>query len=227
MQTISAAWLYPVILLAGTLQAWSPPINGVLRRSRTNPWPASPVSFLPVVAFLACLALCLPRPQPTADRLGKLPWWAPLGGLVGALAVVAGLLFVGKVGAGTFAGLSLTANILMSLAIDAFGWFGMEAHALNGWRVLGAALMVGGVALIATFERTCKKGSRAQRSNPLPGAGTGSPPRLRRFAETESPIVSRRDHRRGGDGPTGAPRWRWPRGPICGMTVDRTRGTRS
>ena len=38
-----------------------------------------------------------------------MPWWAPLGGLVGALAVVAGLLFVDKIGAGAFAGLTITA----------------------------------------------------------------------------------------------------------------------
>ena len=71
-----------------------------------------------------------------------MPWWAPLGGLVGAFAVIAGLMFVNKVGAGPFAGLTITANILMSLAIDHFGWFGMTVHPMGGWRVLGAALMV-------------------------------------------------------------------------------------
>jgi transporter family-2 protein len=39
----------------------------------------------------------------------------------------------------------------MSLAIDRFGWFGMDVHPLNSWRILGAALMVGGIALIAKF----------------------------------------------------------------------------
>ena len=38
-------------------------------------------------------------------------------------------LFVGKVGAGAFAGLTITANILMSLVIDKFRLFGMETHA--------------------------------------------------------------------------------------------------
>jgi transporter family-2 protein len=32
MQNLSAAWLYPVILAAGALQAWGPPMNGALRR---------------------------------------------------------------------------------------------------------------------------------------------------------------------------------------------------
>ena len=60
-------------------------------------------------------------------------------------------MFVNKVGAGPFAGLTITANILMSLAIDHFGWFGMTVRPMGGWRVLGAALMVGGIALVARF----------------------------------------------------------------------------
>jgi bacterial/archaeal transporter family-2 protein len=151
MQDLSAAWLYPIILIAGALQAWGPPMNGALRNSLTNPWLASLVSFLPIIALLACLVLCQPRPLPTLAGVNTMPWWAPLGGLVGAFAVIAGLLFVNKVGVGPFAGLTITANILMSLVIDKFGWFGMDIHPLNGWRMLGAALMMGGITLIAKF----------------------------------------------------------------------------
>jgi bacterial/archaeal transporter family-2 protein len=151
MQGIGAAWLYPLILVAGALQAWGPPMNNALRSALTNPWLASLVSFLPVVAFLACVFLCQPRPMPTAEGIAGMPWWAPLGGLIGAFAVVARLLFVNQVGAGAFAGLTITANILMSLIIDKYGWFGMEVHPLGGGRMLGAALMVGGIVLISRF----------------------------------------------------------------------------
>ncbi len=151
MQNISAAWLYPIILIAGVLQAWGPPMNGALRKALDNPWLASTVSFLPVLAFLLVLFLCLPTPMPTAKGVSSMPWWAPLGGLLGAGAVVTGLLFVDKIGAGPFAGLTITANILMSLAVDHFGLFGIQQHSLNIWRALGGALMVGGIALVAIF----------------------------------------------------------------------------
>jgi transporter family-2 protein len=39
----------------------------------------------------------------------------------------------------------------MSLAIDHFGWFGIQQNSLNVWRILGGALLTGGIALIALF----------------------------------------------------------------------------
>lgn len=96
MESIGAAWLYPIIIVAGVLQAWGPPMNGMLRKTLINPWLASTVSFLPIIAFLSVITLCLPRPMPTIEGVSGMPWWAPLGGLVGSFAVVAGLLFVNK-----------------------------------------------------------------------------------------------------------------------------------
>jgi transporter family-2 protein len=151
MDNINGAWLYPIILIAGALQAWGPPMNGALRNAMTNPWLASIVSFIPVIALLAVLWLCQPRPMPTIEGISSMPWWAPLGGVVGAFAVIVGLLFVDKVGAGALAGLTITANILMSLVIDHFGLFGVHQHSLSPGRAIGAALMVGGITLISKF----------------------------------------------------------------------------
>ena len=80
-----------------------------------------------------------------------MPWWAPLGGAIGSFAVIAGPLFVNKVGAGAFAGLTITANILMSLAIDHYGWFGVNQHSMNTGRSIGALLMVAGIYTISKF----------------------------------------------------------------------------
>jgi len=116
-----------------------------------NPWLASLVSFLPVVALLICIFLCFPRPLPASTDISAMPWWAPLGGIAGLFAVVAGLLFVRQVGAGTLAGLTVTANLIASLIIDKYGWFGVEIHALSGWRMLGAIFLMIGVGLISHF----------------------------------------------------------------------------
>jgi transporter family-2 protein len=87
--------------------------------------------------------------MPSAKGIAGMPWWAPLGGLVGSFAVIMGLLFVGRVGAGQLGGLTITANILMSLTVDHFGWFGLRQRSLNIWRALGGALLACDIFLIA------------------------------------------------------------------------------
>jgi bacterial/archaeal transporter family-2 protein len=148
---MSSTWLYPLILIAGALQAWGPPMNGALKIALTNPWLASRVSFLPIVALLVVVFACVPRPLPTVEGVSAMPWWAPLGGLIGAVRRHRRVALRRRVGAGAFAGLIITANILMSLAIDHFGWFNLPPHPMNIWRALGAVLMVGGMALISRF----------------------------------------------------------------------------
>ena len=102
MERISPMMLYPLIIGCGVLQAWGPPMNGALRVGLTNPWLATLISFLPISFVFALAWFCIPQPFPTVEGVSQMPWWAPLGRIVGAFAVVAGLLFVDKVGAGAF-----------------------------------------------------------------------------------------------------------------------------
>ena len=97
---MSVAWIYPFMLAAGVMQAIGVPMNGQLYKSLINPWLASLVSFGLIVAVLLLLYAVMPRPLPTADGVRDMPWQAPLGGIVGAAAVFAGLLFVDRLGAG-------------------------------------------------------------------------------------------------------------------------------
>ena len=146
---MKTAWIYPFIILGGVLQTLGAAMNGQLYRSLSNQWLASSVSFFVIMAFFLCAFLVAPVPLPKLQDLAEMPWWAPLGGLVGALQVYAGLTLVQKVGAGPFVGLTVTAALLTSLAVDHFGLLHMPVHAINPARVIGALLLVGGVALIA------------------------------------------------------------------------------
>ena len=67
MQDLSAAWLYPIILVAGALQAWGPPMNGALRNALTNPWLASLV-FLPANRGVSCMSGFMPAASDAGFR---------------------------------------------------------------------------------------------------------------------------------------------------------------
>lgn len=169
---MSAALLYPFILLAGALQALGNSMNAQLRGQLVNPFLAASVSFLPIVFVFATLFLVMPTPLPGLDTLAGMPWYAPLGGLAGAVAVFGGLAFVDKVGAGPFNGLTLTANILTSLAMDSLGLFGLPGGGFKPLPWLGGLLMAVGVTFIARV--TPDNGSEAGET----GTGHGLNPRL-------------------------------------------------
>ncbi len=104
-----------------------------------------------IVAFFVFVAAMVPSPLPTGESVANMPWWAPLGGMAGAFAVVAGLLFVDKIGAGPYAALTIGANLLTSIVLDQFGIMGLPLHTIGLLRGIGAVLMIVGVALIARF----------------------------------------------------------------------------
>jgi transporter family-2 protein len=124
-------------------------MNGQLNKCLVNPWLASAVSFALITFFFTGAFLIMP--YPSSKDLALMPWWAVIGGLVGAVQVYAGLTLVTRVGAGLFVGLTVTAALIMSLVIDHFGLFRMANHPINIWRALGGLLLVGGVTLIAKF----------------------------------------------------------------------------
>src|ERR1700761_3197956 len=134
---MSQVWIFPFIIAGGILQAAGAPINGVLKGSLVNPWLPSRISFLLVTFPAVALFFIQPTPLPTLDDLRSMKWWAPLGGIVGAVAVFAGLTLVEKVGVGTLNGLTICANLVASVAIDHFGLIGVAEHPITWLRLLG------------------------------------------------------------------------------------------
>ena len=88
---------------------------------------------------------------PGTDRLAQVPWWAWLGGLMSAGLTAAQLYLSKKIGAAAFLGLIVTAGVVTSILLDHFGLVGFKVHPASLWRILGGALMIGGVGLVARF----------------------------------------------------------------------------
>ncbi|MGJ0507586.1 MAG: DMT family transporter [Methylocystis sp.] len=148
---MNPVWWTPFILVAGALQAFGAVMSAQLRISLSNPWLSLAVLFSLNFFFFAALFAMWPRPLPTLEGIQTMPWWAPLAGLTGAVAVFAGLALIDKLGAGIVNGLIITANLATSLAIDHFGLLNAPQHGANIWRMLGGVLMALGVALICRF----------------------------------------------------------------------------
>ncbi|MBE7211482.1 MAG: DMT family transporter [Gluconacetobacter diazotrophicus] len=67
-------WVFPLFVVAGVLQAAGASMNGAFKQSLNNPWLASTITFgLSVLPVLALAAL-FPRPSPTANGIGSMPW---------------------------------------------------------------------------------------------------------------------------------------------------------
>jgi transporter family-2 protein len=142
---------FAFVAAAGVMQSFQGGMNSKLRKVVGDPWVAGLwVVGLELAVF--GLAALIVRPKlPSWAEMTSGPWWAYIGGILGCSIVYAGLDFAAKLGAGPFNGIIVTSSIIASLLLDNFGLVGFEQHPVNLWRIMGGALMIGGVTLIAIF----------------------------------------------------------------------------
>jgi transporter family-2 protein len=147
--------VYLLIAAAGLLVAMQAGSNATLQKSLQNPVMASVISFgsgLGVLLLALAIYTAFTRaPMPRGQQWSAIPWWGWIGGTLGAVYVLSGVLTAEKVGSGIFVGLSVTASIVASIAIDHYGLLGFHRHAAGPGRILGGALMVAGMLLIGKF----------------------------------------------------------------------------
>lgn len=123
-------------------------LNAQLRQQFGDPGLAALGNFIVgTTALLIYLALTRAT-WPSVGTLRGVPPTQWLGGLLGATYVAAAALLGPRLGSATLLALIVGGQLLMSLLLDHFGWVGFETHAMNGWRLFGAALLIVGVVLI-------------------------------------------------------------------------------
>lgn len=134
--------------LGGAASMFQAGVNSQLRNWVGHPVFAAFISFS-VGAMVLFLCILIQRvPGPELSKLLKAPWWAWLGGVLGAFYVWTTIVVTPKIGAAALMSLVVTGQMIVSLALDHFGLLGLSRHPVNIWRFLGVLLLFLGVALI-------------------------------------------------------------------------------
>jgi bacterial/archaeal transporter family-2 protein len=147
--------MYVFLVVTGLLNAIQAGSNSTLQKSLQHPVVSALISFgsgtMALLLALAIYAVVTKAPMPNGHQWAAVPWWGWIGGSLGALYILTMVLTADKVGSGVFVGLTVTASIVASLAIDHFGLLGFKQHTAGPARLIGGALMIAGMLLIGKF----------------------------------------------------------------------------
>lgn len=135
-------------VVAGAMIPFQAGANAVLGRALGSPlWAAllslcvSALSVLPVLMVLRV-------PFPAAEGLSAYPKWIWIGGIGGAIYVIAAVALAPRLGAAGFMVAVVTGQILASLVIDRIGAVGFAVRPLDSARLIGAGLIVLGLIVM-------------------------------------------------------------------------------
>jgi bacterial/archaeal transporter family-2 protein len=132
---------------AGCLVGMQAPINSRLGKVLGSVQAAT-FSFLVGTVVLVLVASFVRGGLGTLGHVGRAPWWALVGGLLGAVYVTVALVAVRTLGASGLTAVVITGQLAISVVIDRFGLFGIAKQHIGAPRVIGLVLLAAGVVLV-------------------------------------------------------------------------------
>ena len=132
---------------AGCLVGMQAPINSRLGRS-VGSVEAATFSFLVGTTALVLILLIARGGIGGLGHVGRAPWWALVGGLLGAVYVSVALVAVRTLGASGLTAVVIGGQLAISVAIDRFGLLGVARQSIGVQRILGLVLLAVGVVLV-------------------------------------------------------------------------------
>ncbi|WP_224814016.1 DMT family transporter [Hasllibacter sp. MH4015] len=144
---LSLGFAVALVVAVGAALAMQAPINAVLAREMGDPTAAAAISFAVGFLVLAALAWYKGTAASSIAALSNVPWWALMGGVLGAIWVWAAIWSVPRLGVVTMFGAMILGQLLAAIILDARGAFGMEARPIDLSRIMAIAMVAGGVVL--------------------------------------------------------------------------------
>lgn len=143
-------FLYLAAVAAGVFSTALSGSNAKLSKGLGQPILSGLIVEALVVVLLVAIGLVYGGMQwPQPGQIAKLPWWAWIGGFGGASILLTQLTIAERIGAAPYLGLTVTAGVVMSIAMDHFGWIGFDRNPAHAGRLIGGVLMMVGVLLVA------------------------------------------------------------------------------
>jgi transporter family-2 protein len=135
-------------IVAGALLPLQASINAKLSQYTPSMMHAALINFAVGLVLLLGVLGVMRAGVPTASSLAQAPWWAWVGGLIGAAYVALAIYLAPKLGVVLLLAATLVGQTAGSMAIDHFGIAGMPVKPIGLGRLAGIALLIAGVVLI-------------------------------------------------------------------------------
>jgi len=146
---LRGALILPLLaLLGGAAVAVQFAVNSELRLAVRSPLVAAAISFLVGTVVLIALVVVVREGLPTPSAMAGAPWWAWMGGFLGAFYVFSSIVVTPSIGATATVGFVVAGQLLAALVLDHFGLLNLTAQPVGTLRLIGVALVLVGAVLV-------------------------------------------------------------------------------
>lgn len=137
-----------IALLTGGLLPLQAVLNAQLGIQLKQPLYSALVNTSLAMLLVSLVLVFMQAELPSLKTLQSIPSYLYLGGVIGAIFVVVGLLLLPKIGATNTMMAMVVGQLIVSMAMDHYGFLGMPVLELSVDRSFGAALLILGLYLI-------------------------------------------------------------------------------
>lgn len=148
MSLLGLAFSMAITVAAGAGLVLQQALNADLRVTLGSGAWAGLISYIGGTLCMIVLILVMRDGVPSMAAVARTPWFSWTGGFFGAVYIALGIFLLQKLGAATFISLLIAGQMLGSILFDHYGLFGLPQHPADATRLIGAVMLVAGVALI-------------------------------------------------------------------------------
>ncbi len=143
-----------ITLAIGLLMPFQTAANSRLRQVVGPAYVSTLVSFTVSTLALLLVSLVAGIPiLPTETMLAEAPWWSWFVGIVAVVTITIAIHLFKEIGQLQALIIPMFSQLVFSLLIDHFGWFGAKVIPLGANRIIGALLLIIGVTLVVILPR--------------------------------------------------------------------------